>query len=83
MHWSELADLSASQLSRQPAAGAAQLSRNFQDKQLQGWPPLNTGISQLTVNLFYIKQITVNDITPCCKKVLVLWNEIKINQFTK
>lgn len=33
----------ASPLSRHPAAGAAQLSRNFQDKQLQGCPPLSFG----------------------------------------
>lgn len=33
----------ASPFSRHPAAGAAQLSRNFQDKQIQGCPPLNSG----------------------------------------
>lgn len=76
--------LRASQLSRYPAAGAAQMSSNFQDKQLQGCPPLRfCSLTELrnqgTVYLFYIEQNTVNYIPPCCKKVLSLWNKTKKN----
>lgn len=71
----------ASQLSRYPATGAAQLSSSFQDEQLQGCPPLNFCSStelrnQNIAYLFYTQQNTMNYIQSFCKRVLILWNKI-------